>query len=89
MRNFGLGARGRGVLKCLPGPCQNGGRAGCCFEPPEDHIAVGRIIFDQSGKPPTQPILSDKVSALWASILRASDLAPLAEVRRFRFSKGR
>ena len=22
------------------------------FEPPEDHIAVGRIIFDQAGKPP-------------------------------------
>jgi hypothetical protein len=46
-----LGARGRDVLKALPGPCQNGGRARCCFEPPKDHIAVGRIIFDQPGKP--------------------------------------
>jgi hypothetical protein len=44
MRGFGLGARGRDVLKCLPGPRQNGGRAGHSFEPPEDHIAVGRII---------------------------------------------
>jgi hypothetical protein len=24
------------LTKCLPGPCQNGGRALCCFEPPED-----------------------------------------------------
>ena len=52
MRGFRLGARRRDVLKALPGPCQNGGRARCCFEPPKDHIAVGRIIFDQPGKPP-------------------------------------
>ena len=51
-RGFGLGAYRCHILKCLPGPRQNGGRAGHSFESPEDHIAVGRIIFDQSGKPP-------------------------------------
>src|SRR5207249_2928901 len=49
MRGFGLGAGGRDVLKCLPGPRQNGGRAGRSFEPPEDHIAVVWIIFDETG----------------------------------------
>jgi len=52
MRGFGLGACGRDILTCLPGPRQNGGRAGHSFEPPEGHIAVGRIIFDQAAKPP-------------------------------------
>ena len=58
MRGFGLGGRGR-VLKCLPGPRQNGGRAGHSFEPPEDHIAVGRVIFDQPGKPPRRLLRGD------------------------------
>ena len=52
MRGFGLGACSRDILKCLPGPRQNGGRAGHSFEPPEDHIAVSRITFDQAAKPP-------------------------------------
>ena len=52
MRHFGLGARGRDILECLPCPRQNGRRASYSFESPEDHIAVVRIIFDQSGKPP-------------------------------------
>jgi hypothetical protein len=46
MRGFGPGACGRDILKCLPGPRQNGGRAGRSFEPPQDHIAVGRVIFE-------------------------------------------
>jgi hypothetical protein len=52
MRGFGPGVRGGDVLKCLSGPCQNGRRAGCRFEPPQDHFTVSWIKFDQAGKPP-------------------------------------
>jgi hypothetical protein len=52
MQAFRLGSRRRDILKCLPGSRQNG--AGACYglEPPQDHIAVGRIIFNQAGAPP-------------------------------------
>ena len=47
-----MGARGRDVLKALPGPCQDGGSARHGLESSDDHIAVSWIIFDQAGKPP-------------------------------------
>ena len=51
MRGFGLGVWPRHP-RMLPGPSQSGGRAGHSFEPPEDHIAIAWIIFDEAGKPP-------------------------------------